>query len=74
METRIKLLSRLKIQLKGHICLGFIKKDGWKEPAPVYVFKCPIHGYVQSVVRGYNERLECPICLQELKNSPPEVV
>jgi hypothetical protein len=67
MDTRIKLLDRLKIQLRGHLYVGDELREGWKEPAPVYMFKCPIHGYVKSVVRGFNERLECPECLKAEK-------
>jgi len=71
MDDRIKLLDRLKIQLQGYLYLGDEKKEGWKKPAPVYMFKCPIHGYVKSVPRGYNGRLECPLCIEELKKNHP---
>jgi hypothetical protein len=66
MDSRIKLLDRLRIQLKGHIYLGVETKTGWKEPAPLYMFKCPIHGYVKSTIKGH-ARLECPECIKELK-------
>jgi len=71
MDNRIKLLDRLKIQLQGYLYIGNEKKEGWKKSAPVYMFKCPIHGYVKSIARGYNGRLECPFCVADLKNSPP---
>ena len=64
MDNRLKLLDRLKIQLQGHLYLGEEMKEGWKEPAPVYMFKCPVHGYVKSTVRGHG-RLECPECLKQ---------
>ena len=69
MDNRIRLLDRLKIQLQGYLYVGNEKKNGWKESAAVYMFKCPVHGYVKSIVRGFNERLECPFCVEEFKNS-----
>lgn len=67
MDSRLKLLDRLKIQLQGHLYLGEEILDGWEKPAPVYLFKCPIHGLVKSTVRGRG-RLDCPECLKELKS------
>ena len=67
MDKRIRLLERLKIQLQGQLYVGEEKKEGWKTSAPVYMFKCPKHGYVKSNVKGYSKRLECPQCLEELK-------
>ena len=67
MDSRIKLLERLKIQLKGHIYLGEEIKAGWKEPIPYYMFKCPKHGYVKNYAKGHDEILECPECIKELK-------
>ena len=67
MDERLKLLERIKLQLIGYSYHGEEKKEGWKEALPFYIFKCPIHGYVKNYVKGYNERLECPICLEEKK-------
>jgi len=69
MDERIKLLEKLKIQLQGHVYVGEEKKEGWKEPVSIYMFKCQKHGYVKSHVKGYNERLECPTCLEEIINN-----
>ena len=62
MDDRMKLLEKIKIRLNGYLYVGSQMKEGWKEPFPLYKFKCPIHGYVQSRPKGYNNRLECPIC------------
>jgi hypothetical protein len=67
MDSRLKLMEKIKIQLNGNLYVGNEKRDGWKEPAPFYIFKCPIHGYVKNYARGFDERLECPDCLQEVK-------
>ena len=40
-ERRLNLIEKLKIQLKGHIYIGNEKREGWKEAAPFYMFKCP---------------------------------
>ena len=64
MDSRLKLLDRLKIRLQGNLYLGDKVEEGWKEPVPLYMFKCPIHGYVESTVHG-RARLECPECLKE---------
>lgn len=47
--------------------VGLYIKDGWKEPMMFYQFECSIHGKVINYLLGYDERLECPICLQEKK-------
>ena len=73
MDERIKLIEKLKIQLQGRIYIGEEIKDGWKKPASMYMFKCPKHGYVKSNVKGYNERLECPLCLEEIKTIKKEI-
>ena len=65
-ERRLNLIEKLKIQLKGHIYIGNEKREGWKEAAPFYMFKCPVHGYVKNAIKG-RERLECPECLEDMK-------
>ena len=69
MDERIKLLEKLKIQLQGHVYVGEEKREGWKEPASMYIFKCPKHSYVKSNAKGFSKRLECPLCLEELQNT-----
>ena len=66
MDNRLRLLDKIKIKLQGNLYLGEKIQEGSNEPVPLYMFKCPIHGYVQSTVHGRG-RLECPECLQEMK-------
>jgi hypothetical protein len=66
LEERIELLKKIKIKLQGHAYIGKEKREGWKKPTSIYMFECPKHGYVKSSVKGYDERLECPKCLEEL--------
>lgn len=72
LDPRIRLLERLRIQLQGHVYVGDKLEEGWKEPLPYYAFKCPIHGIVYDYPHGYDKRLECPICRDELMLSKRE--
>ncbi len=74
MDNRIKLMERLKIELKGHIYVGDEQREGWKDSVPFYMFKCPQHGYVKNYASGYGKKLVCPICLEEMKNSVSDTV
>lgn len=67
MDSRLKLIDRLNLQLSGHIYIGEKKMAGWKEPLPFYTFKCPIHGYVTTYAMGHKKRLVCPLCIEELQ-------
>ena len=62
MHKEIGLLEKLKVSLQGYVYAGEEKKEGWRIPAPMYIFKCSKHGYVKNYVKGYNKRLECPQC------------
>ena len=65
MDTRLKLLDKLKLQLNGFARIGEHKEEGWQNSLPYFVFKCPIHGLVKNYTYGYSDRLECPLCQQE---------
>ena len=67
MDEKLSLINRLKLRLMGHVYIGNKIEEGWKEAIPCYIFKCPKHGLVVSQVRGYNQYLECPECLKELR-------
>jgi hypothetical protein len=65
-DPRIKLLDRLKLQLSGHVYVGHRQHADWKEPLPHYAFNCPIHGIVEDYPHGFDQRLQCPLCRQEI--------
>ena len=65
MDPRISLLNRLRMQLSGYVYVGERKSDGWRSPLPHYAFECPVHGLVESYPHGYDQRLECPRCVEE---------
>jgi hypothetical protein len=65
MDPRISLLNRLRMQLSGYVYVGERSRDGWRGSLPHYVFECPVHGLVESYPHGYEQRLECPRCVEE---------
>ena len=67
MDPRIRLLQRLRLQLSGYVYVGDRQRDGWKGALPHYAFQCPVHGLVESYPHGYEQRLECPRCMEEKK-------
>ena len=63
MDPRITLIDRLR----GYIYLEDRTEPDWEDSLPFYLFKCPIHGYVESYPHGYKKKLVCPKCLEELR-------
>ena len=72
MSEKLKLLERLKLRLSGHLYIGDQMREGWRESLPFYLFECPVHGLVKSYPKGYSNRLECPLCLEEKINEKGE--
>ncbi len=72
MDSRKSLINRLKLNLRGYVYLEDRIEPGWKESLPIYVFKCPIHGYVESHPHGFKKKLVCPRCLEELGKEQEE--
>ena len=66
MHKKIGFLEKLKVSLQGHVYAGEEKREGWRQPAPIYIFKCSKHGYVKNNVKGFNKRLECPLCMSDI--------
>ena len=54
--------QKFMLHLFDRIALDHRIYAGWKVYRTFYAFRCEKHGYVANCVRGYNERLECPIC------------
>jgi len=64
-EKALSLWWRLRMQLSGYIYVGDRQRRNWKGPLPHYAFMCPVHGVVESYPHGYDQRLECPKCMEE---------
>jgi hypothetical protein len=67
MDNRINLLNKLKLRLQGYVYLGDEIREDRSETLSYYLFECPIHGIVKSYPMGFDSRLECPLCLEEIK-------
>ena len=49
----------------GYKKVGLYITNGWGKPKMFYSFKCKKHGLVINYAKGYDGRLECPICEHE---------
>jgi len=65
------LAQKIIIHLRGHVATRKIKQSGWSQPIQHYMFKCPIHGYVEDYPHGFNARLECPFCKGQSVEAKP---
>jgi len=65
MTPPLNRLQRITLTLTGRTLIGHKKNSGWRGFLPVYAFKCPKHGIVESPPQGYSQRLECPKCHKE---------
>ena len=72
MDPRISLINRLKLELRGYVYLEDRIEPDWKGSLPFYIFKCPVHGYVESYPHGFEKKLVCPRCLEELRKEQEE--
>lgn len=60
----MSLWQRLKMRLSGYVYVGHRTRPGWQGSLPFYAFRCPEHGLVESYPHGYEQRLECPRCME----------
>jgi hypothetical protein len=65
MDTKMRMLDRLKIMLQGYFYIEDRTMPGWIGALPFYAFKCPFHGIVESYPHGHAKMLVCPKCLKE---------
>ena len=63
----LSLWQRLKIRLGLAAYVGHRQMSGWRGPLPFYAFRCLKHGLVENYPSGYEQRLECPLCLAEAR-------
>jgi hypothetical protein len=61
----LRLMDRIKLRLFGHVHLRDERRIGWSEAVPIYLFRCPVHGLVESPAHGHYGRLDCPQCMSE---------
>ena len=68
-EESLSSLQRVKLRLFGCSQVGYIRKQGWTAEAPLYAFRCEIHGIVRSTPQGHGHLLMCPLCLRDETSS-----
>ena len=57
--------KKLKLRIFGYVYLRQEKRTGWKGYLPIYLVVCRKHGYYEDYPHGYNQRFNCPKCLEE---------
>lgn len=67
--VELSLTQKFRLRLFGHVSVGTRMKEGWKAPIMHYAFKCPVHGIVVSYPHGFEERLDCPKCLEKYRKA-----
>jgi len=64
----LSLSQRIRLRIIGEIFLRMEKREGWTNPLPIYLVRCPKHGLFETYPQGFDDKLRCPSCLQELFN------
>ena len=64
-EVSLSSLQRVRLKLFGCSQVGYIRKQGWTAEAPLYAFRCEIHGVVRNTPQGHGHLLICPLCLRD---------
>jgi len=69
---KLSTLQKILIRVRGYALVDHEQRDGWREPHPIYAFRCPKHGIVESYTHGHKQRLDCPLCVKELTKGEVE--
>jgi len=62
--TKLNLAQRLSILLFGVTKTKKRSRPGWSGELYYYAFKCLEHGVVEDYPHGFDQRLECPLCVK----------
>lgn len=60
--ANLSLKQRLVLKVFGKVYLRHEKRQGWKHALPIYLTKCPIHGYFEDYPHGWEGYFQCPQC------------
>lgn len=63
--SELSITQLLVLVVTGSIMIGKVRLEGWREKMPVYIIKCPKHGYQITYPQGYMSNLACPKCVSE---------
>jgi hypothetical protein len=62
--SSLSLLQFLSLTIRGSLFIDWVRFEGWKGKLPLYIIKCPIHGYQLTYPNGHSESLVCPKCVK----------
>ena len=68
-EKDLTLFQRFKLQTNGCVSVGNYTRPGWSGDLTFYAFRCNTHGLVCDYPHGFEDRLDCPKCLEVKKNN-----
>ncbi len=62
--SSLSLLQFLVLWIRGSVFIDSVRLEGWKGKLPLYIIKCPTHGYQLTYPNGHSESLVCPKCVK----------
>ena len=62
--TNLTLTQRLSLMFFGFTKTKKRSRPGWNGELFFYAFKCFKHGVVEDYPHGFDQRLECPLCVK----------
>jgi hypothetical protein len=63
--SNLSLSQIIILMITGSIMVGKVKFEGWKQKMPIYIVKCPKHGFHLTYPQGHMANLVCPKCALE---------
>jgi hypothetical protein len=66
--SNLSLIQLIILTVTGSLLVDRVHFDGWKTKLPLYLIKCPIHGYQLTIPSGFDHVLHCPKCIDSTSN------
>jgi hypothetical protein len=61
--SSLNFLQIVVLTLRGSVLIDWVRFEGWKGKLPLYIIKCPYHGYQLTYPSGFGTILKCPKCI-----------
>jgi len=62
---RLSLWQRLMLRIVGYAYLRHERREGWREPLPIFAVRCKEHGVYEDYPHGFRGYFRCPKCAEE---------
>ena len=62
----LNYIQKLSLKIMGLVYLDELVFNEWPGKAPLYLFKCNLHGFEINYPAGYNKILTCIECLKDI--------